>query len=159
LILFTVLQGCANFAGLDDLRDAPPDTYADGGPPCIKPTAGMVVSADTTLCSGTFALSSRDAAIEVVTDGVTLACDGTVLDGERNGGDVENPTVGIRIGALSGVTVRGCTAKGYRYGLVAKGSKQLTLDSIHLDDNFTDPTEGWVSDLTLQQAGGGALID
>ena len=125
---------------------------------CIAPTAGMVVTADTVLCPGTFPMSvpAGQAAISIVADGVTLTCLGTRISGVGPVGPVASPNVGIRVDGHDGVTVDGCAADSFRYGLVARDANKLVLRGLDLDDNFTDPTAGWVQD-TVQ--GGGIRLE
>src|SRR5512140_2360140 len=87
-----------------------------GSTACVPATVGMSITADTTLCAGTLManVSPGAAAITIDADGVTLTCAGTILQGSSTG-DTMSPTVGIRIEGRKNVTVKGCTAKGFRY--------------------------------------------
>ena len=156
--------GCNSVSGVGDFQfDLPP---VDQPIPCIDPVPAMVITEDTTLCAGTFAMpvSSGAAAIDVVAGGVTLRCLGTMLDGQGSVGlDPDDPTVGIRVGAYEDVTIKGCGAHGYRYGLFAKGASTLTLSDGHFDDNFTDLSAEWVYEVygggvRLEQVSG-AVVD
>src|SRR5262249_31096097 len=125
---------------------------------CKTPTAGMTVKSNTTLCSGTYALNvaAGAAAVNVTASNVTLACKGTVIQGSGPMGPTGNPNVGFRANGVSNVTIKGCTAKTFTYGASANSSSNLTLDSDHFDDNFTDATQGWVND-SVQ--GGGVRLE
>lgn len=126
---------------------------------CTPLAAGMVVTRDTTLCAGPHrvAIASGEAAITIDADDVTLRCDGAVIENRSGfGADGAPPSVGIAIGARRGVRVEGCGARGFRYGLVARGARDLVLEDVHLDDNFSDASREWVQD-TVQ--GGGVRLE
>ncbi|MBS1123222.1 MAG: hypothetical protein H6Q90_5450 [Deltaproteobacteria bacterium] len=125
---------------------------------CVHPTSGMTITTDTTLCGGTFALAAgtTGAALTIDADNITLRCLDTVIEGAQQFGTVEAPTVGVSIGAHRAVTIRGCTIRSYRYGVTANGATDVSLSSLHLDDNFTDPAADWVQDTVK---GGGIRFD
>lgn len=128
------------------------------GVACTAPTAGMVLTSNTTLCAGTYPMNvaAGAAAITVGANNVKVTCNGTVIQGSGAIGPTENPNEGFLIDGRSGVTIQGCTAKSFRYGAVVRGSSNTTLDGVHLDDNFTDPAAGWTQD-SVQ--GGGIRLE
>jgi parallel beta-helix repeat protein len=135
-----------------------PDEDEDAPGPCIDPHAGMIILEDTLLCAGTFAIEVGHGVAAVTIEGSDLAltCDGTMLEGTGGFGTTEEPTVGIRIDGGANVTVRGCGARGFRYGLVANDATAVRIENANLDDNFTDPSADWVQD-TVQ--GGGLRLE
>ena len=153
LLVFAAL-GCNSVSGVGDLEF---DLVPPKPTPCTEPTHGMVIDSDTTLCAGTFLMDAAagSAAIEVGAADVTLTCLGTILEGSGTSMHPEEPSVGIRVGPLDGVTVEGCGARGYGHGFAALGATNLTLTDVHFDDNFTDPSADWLGDVH----GGGILLD
>ncbi len=125
---------------------------------CVAPTAGMVITQNTVLCSGTYAfpIAAGNAAITIAADDVTLTCLATRISNQGIPAPMSSPNVGIRITGRDGVTVDGCAADNFRYGLVATDATDLTLTDLDLDDNFTDPTAGWVFD---DVQGGGLRLE
>ncbi len=129
---------------------------------CTPFTNGMVVTRTTKLCGSAVrrvAVAAGDAAITIDGDDVTLTCDeGSVIENTSGfGANSAPPSVGIRIGARRNVTVKGCAARGFRYGLVAKGTRDLKIEGAHFDHNFTDESQEWVQDGV--QGGGVRLED
>ena len=125
---------------------------------CKNPTSGMAITANTTLCAGTFAMNTPpgSAAITIGADNVTVTCNQTILQGPGASGATASPNVGFNVVGRKTVTLKGCTAKGFQYGAVVKNSSSVTLDTMHLDDNFTDPAAGWVQD---GEQGGGIRVE
>lgn len=160
-LILLALPACNLVSGIDDFdfRDPPGTGGAGGNGACVTPVVRMQIAEDTNLCGGThsLAVAPGEAAIEVIADGVTLSCEGTILEGgvgTYSAEDDDPQTAGIRI-AKNGVTVRGCAARGYRHGIVVSGASDVVLDAIAADDNFTDPASGWVGDVR----GGGVLLE
>jgi parallel beta-helix repeat protein len=110
------------------------------------------------LCGGTYSMSTTagHAAITVGADNVTVTCAATVLKGPGPVGPSVAPNVGFSVVGRSTVTLRGCTANGFQYGALVKSSSAVMLDTMHLDDNFTDPNAGWVQD---SEQGGGVRLE
>ena len=125
---------------------------------CADVNAGMTIRQDTTLCGETYELSVApgDAAVSIGADGVTVRCKGTVLKSAAGMGKTKNPTVGFRIDGHSDVTLEGCAAHGFRYGLAAKDASNITVTGANFDENFHDPSLGWVQD-SVQ--GGGIRLE
>lgn len=169
LAVAPLAAGCTVVSGLDDIAfDATTSgsgstTTGVGGAgggttlPCTEPVAGMTIATSTRLCAGThaFAVADDGAALDVVADDVELECDGTVLDGGGQGKGAQG--TGIRVGPFQRVTVSGCSAKGYRHGLVATGAAELVVEGVHLDDNYDDPDDE--AFLSEDRPGGGLLLD
>jgi len=115
---------------------------------CVNPTAGMVITSNTTLCAGTFSMNvaAGNAAVTVAANNITVTCSGTTLQGKGPVGPDVSPNVGFSIVGQTGVTLLGCTAHNFQYGAVIQNSSSITLDSVHFDDNYTDPNQDWVQD-------------
>jgi parallel beta-helix repeat protein len=125
---------------------------------CTNPTNGMVITANTTLCAGTFAMvtAAGAAAVTVAANNVQVTCNGTRLVGPGPVGPGASPNVAFSIVGRSGVTLLGCSANAFQYGAVVKNSSAITFQSTHFDDNYTDATQGWVQDAVQ---GGGIRFD
>ena len=119
----------------------------DQGIPCQNPpSSSFEVSSDVVLCAGSFQVPGTMAAMRVVASNVNITCLGTILENTSGFGSTEAPTVGILLDGVQGVTIEGCGARGYRYGLVAQDASGLELSEMELSDNFTDPSADWVQD-------------
>jgi parallel beta-helix repeat protein len=127
---------------------------------CVTPTAGMTITQSTTLCPGTYSMSVADgqAAVTVAANNVALNCNTAHLVGSGPG-SVSNPNAGIRVGAFSAVTVSGCIASSFRFGLQATGAGNLTVSNSHFDANYNDPSLGFVDNGPQGVEGGGILFD
>lgn len=141
--LLIVPLGC----GIDGEAPAPVETQA-AATSCTKPTAGMTITKNVTLCAGTFTMNTAAgaAAINVGASNITVTCSGTIIQGPGPVGPDVSPNVGFSIVGRSGVKLLGCAAKKFQYGAVVKNSSSITLDSTHFDDNYNDPTIDWVQD-------------
>ena len=100
-------------------------------------TPGMVVTRSTTIRPGTWQAPAGDsAAIVVRGDGVVLDLSGVELVGS---GDRHHPDrftgVAIRIEGGREVTVRGARIRGYRVGILARGTQDLRLLDNDLSHN------------------------
>ena len=125
---------------------------------CVTPTAAMVITTNTTLCAGTFSMNipAGAAAITVGANNVTVTCSGTTIQGTGPVGPGVSPNVGFSVIGQSGVTLLGCTAHNFQYGAYVQNSSSVTLDSVHFDDNYSNPGADWVQD-SIQ--GGGVRLD
>ena len=95
-------------------------------------TPGMVVTSDTRIEAGTYAApgsASLDSALIVVRgDDLTLDLTGVRLDGIDAGADPDQARgVAIRVEGGSNVIIRGGTLRGYRFGILARGTRGLAL--------------------------------
>ncbi|MFH0817545.1 MAG: LamG-like jellyroll fold domain-containing protein [Candidatus Micrarchaeota archaeon] len=89
--------------------------YSNGAT-CVSPTAGMVVSADTVLCPGTFILPYG---IDIASSNIKLACFNTVL--QRQSPSDPSSAIYIRPG-LSNILVSGCEIRDFSSGIYANGT-------------------------------------
>jgi parallel beta-helix repeat protein len=144
----------------------PPDQDDEAGepdgeeelPPCIEPVRGLEILEDVTFCPGTYDIASAvdSPAMTIGANDVTVECLGTVIVGTGELGTAEAPTVGLKAMERDFVTVRGCTLRGYRYGVLLDTGMDAVLDDVHLDGNYSDPDL-----LSLGQdlpTGGGLLL-
>lgn len=103
--------------------------------------AGMVVTESVRIQPGTFrapAPASLDSPLIVVRgDGIDVDLTGVTLEGVSPWADPDAADgVAIRIDGGSDVTIRGGTIRGYRFGILARGTRDLSV----LD---TDLSHGW----------------
>jgi parallel beta-helix repeat protein len=171
-LFLVAISGCgssnpSNDAGADAM---PPDfssgealivdakVTADQGETCVKPSAGMQIAKDTTLCAGEYSLgdASSKGAIQITAPNITVSCKGTVLKGGKLYKTTDPKEIGIVIKNQQNVTVKGCAVHGYRFALVAATSKGLSILENDFSDNFTDEKAEWVFD-SVQ--GGGIRFD
>jgi parallel beta-helix repeat protein len=147
-MLITALWILPSACGVEGDGHTPVEERSGAVTGCTNPTNGMVISANTTLCAGNFAMSTAAgaAAITVAASNVQVTCNGTRLVGPGPSGPSVIPNVAFSIVGQSGVTLLGCSANAFQYGAVVKNSSGITLASTHFDDNYTDPTQGWVQD-------------
>ncbi|NJD18654.1 MAG: hypothetical protein FIA95_05135, partial [Gemmatimonadetes bacterium] len=95
-------------------------------------TPGMVVTSDTRVAPGTYRVAgfeSLDSALIVVRGSeLTLDLSGVRLQGVPDGADPDQ-AAGIAVLVDGGVNViiRGGTLRGYRFGVVARGTRGLAL--------------------------------
>jgi parallel beta-helix repeat protein len=160
LLLLLPALACGPSSDLSlDSRDPLDDSEAERQGLCVRLTSPRVITTSTALCAGVHPVkvAPGQAAITIGAAGVILSCaSGATLEGTGGFGTSAQPTIGILVGAHADVTVRGCGARGFRYGLVARESARLTVDQGRFDDNFNDPSQGWVQD---NVKGGGIRLD
>lgn len=141
------MWSCNGISGVDDYVfdlvptvQPPGDDEGGGAPvPCTTPTVGMVIESDIVLCAGDYAMpvGSGDAALEVAADDVTVECLDTVVDGAGAVGfEAEEPTVGIRVGAHHGVTIKGCGARGEHEVLARSGTREI-FETVEVEEGQT----------------------
>jgi parallel beta-helix repeat protein len=121
-------------AALLPLLAAAPLAAQDGSEP-VAWAPGMVITRSTTIRPGTWQAPAGDsAAIVVRGDGIVLDLTGVELVGS---GDRQRPDrftgAAIRIEGGRGVTVRGARIRGYKVGVLARGTQDLRL----LDNDFS----------------------
>ncbi len=132
---------------------------------CVRPRPGLVITQNTTLCPGTYRLDvpAGQAAVTVAASGVRLVCNGTVIESTAPMGPTDRPNVGIQVQGRNDVSIEGCAVHGFRYGVVVRDARNVTVDGVDADDNFTDPRAGWVQDsvqgggLRLERVHGGLV--
>jgi hypothetical protein len=104
-------------------------------------TPGMLVTADTRIAAGTYrvagAASLDEALITVRGDGVTLDLSGVTLEGLPAGADPDLARgIAVLVDGGSHVVIRGGTIRGYRFGVVARGTLRLSLFENNLSHSW-----------------------
>lgn len=100
--------------------------------PQSQPRRGMVITRSTRIAPGVYnmpAPSSLDSAVLTIRgDNITLDLRGVTLVGSPVAGEPDAARgVAIRVDGGRNVTVLGATARGYRVGLLARGTQRLAL--------------------------------
>jgi parallel beta-helix repeat protein len=124
--------------------------------PVVRLTPGMSVTESVRIEPGTYDLpgpaSLDEALITVSGDGVTLDLSGVVLRGIPVESDPDRATgVAVRVDGGSDVTIRGASIRGYRFGIVARGTRNLRIVD-------SDLSYGWKPRL-FSQVGQESLVD
>ncbi len=107
----------------------------------IPLTAGMVVTSSARITPGTYRLqapaSTDSALVTVKGDGITLDLTGVTLEGTARDADPDQARgVAIRIDGGTNVTIKGATVRGYFIGILARGTRGLTLSGNDLSHNW-----------------------
>ena len=102
---------------------------------------GMVVTESVRIPAGTYRVQGRpsldEPLIVVRGDGITLDLTGVRLDGLSPDADPDQAAgIAILVDGGTGVTIRGAWIRGYRFGVVARGARDLSI----LD---SDLSYGW----------------
>ncbi len=102
------------------------------GQETVEFTRGMVITRSVRIEPGTYtapaATSPDSALITVRGDDLTVDMTGVELIGAPAGGDPDLATgVALRIEGGDDVTIRGATIRGYRVGILARGTRELSL--------------------------------
>ena len=121
----------------------------------VVPDRYTRVSFEPAQYPGLEAPASRDAVIEVCTDGVRLDLSGVVLDGERNGG------VGIWVHDCEDVTISDGIVIGFHYGIRADNVSNLNIRGCVTSDNANPSDAGWLPDIdgpVAEGFGGGIYL-
>ena len=105
------------------------------GLPRENPRVGLVVTRSVRLTPGTWHLtpdpSLDSAAITIRGNGITVDARGVTLLGAPDSADPDRYAgVAIRVEGGHGVRVLGATIHGYRFGLIARGTRGLVLDGL-----------------------------
>jgi len=101
----------------------------------------MVITTSTRITPGTYRLTasqSPDSALVVIRgDGITVDMRGVRMEGTAIDADPDAARgVAIRIEGGRNVAVRGATIRGYRFGIIATGTRGLTLEGNDLSHNW-----------------------
>jgi hypothetical protein len=104
-------------------------------------TPGMVITTSTKITPGTYRLTaSRSADSALITirgDGITVDMRGVRLEGTPLDADPDAAQgVAIRVEGGRDVTIRGATVRGYRFGIIAAGTRGLVLEGNDLSYNW-----------------------
>jgi parallel beta-helix repeat protein len=91
----------------------------------IVPTDGMVITENTRLVPGIYALPQG---LILAADGITLDGSGALLVGQDQTGTA------IRCNGRRGITIRGVAISGYYHGIRADHCQDVTVDSVRIRD-------------------------
>jgi hypothetical protein len=109
--------------------------------PTVRPTPGLVITRSVRVAPGTYrwrASANPDSALLTVRgSGITVDLRGVTLIGTPpdSAPDAAQGTA-LFIDGGDGVTVRGLTARGFRFGISARGVRGLRLEDNTLSDNW-----------------------
>ncbi len=101
-------------------------------------TPGMVITESTRIRPGTYTLPGTDSALITIRgSGITVEMRGVQLVGTDPAADPDVARgTAIRIDGGTDITVRGATIRGYRFAIVASGTRNLTLTDNDLSHNW-----------------------
>ncbi|MCD6549828.1 right-handed parallel beta-helix repeat-containing protein [Candidatus Micrarchaeota archaeon] len=94
-------------------------------PACITLQNSMIITGDVTLCPGTYEVNG-DVFMRVVTDGVNVRCNGTVI---RYVGDGDGIAVLVSEDA-DNVNISGCTFEGFKEGVHWYGDNGVFMNNL-----------------------------
>ena len=106
-----------------------------------KPRVGMVITRSTKLTPGRYRLAAPasldSAAITVRGDNITVDLRGVTLEGVDPSADPDQGAgVAVRIEGGRNVRVLGARIRGYKVAIMARGTRDLSLDSNDLSNNW-----------------------
>ncbi len=104
----------------------------------VPVTDNMLVTQNTKLRPGvyTFDDPEGDGVIRVAADNITLDATGVTL----NSGDANFGGSGVIVRGRNGVTLRGGTVGGFRYGLRVENSSGVRVENANISGNYKDKT-------------------
>ena len=114
---------------------------ADAQTPPAELRAGMVVTASVRIAPRVYTVhapaSLDSAAIVIRGNDLTVDLTGVTLEGSARDVDPDmRPGVAIRVDGGRNVTIRGARVRGYKVGIIARGTRGLTLVDNDLSDNW-----------------------
>ena len=105
-----------------------------------QPIAGGVITASRRLPPGTYRLASADAAHPALTirgSNITVDFSGVTLRGAPESADPDTFTgLAVLVDGGENVTIRNLTVRGYKIGLLAKGTRRLRITGADLSYNW-----------------------
>jgi parallel beta-helix repeat protein len=112
-----------------------------GQVPTVELRPGLVITRSVRVAPKTYRLpapSSVDSAVIVVRgDDLTVDFTGVTLEGSARDADPDaRAGVAIRVDGGRGVRIRNARVRGYKVGIVARGTRDLTLADNDLSDNW-----------------------
>lgn len=112
-----------------------------GAQPTVPLRAGMVITESVRIAPGTYRMAapvSMDSALITIRgDGITVDMRGVRLEGLAPEADPDLAQgIAIRVDGGRRVTVRGATIRGYRFAILARGTRGLTLEDNELSHNW-----------------------
>jgi parallel beta-helix repeat protein len=99
---------------------------------CVSPMNGLIINSNTTLCSGTYYISTIDTSndIAITAPNVVLTCNETIIIGDDNG-------IGIHTESTNDI-IQGCTILNYQYPIALYGTSSIIFNNTL---NGSDSTE------------------
>ncbi len=111
-----------------------------GRTPTQPSEAGMLITRSRTLPAGAYRLPSKDIAHPAITirgSNLTVDFAGVTLRGASSGADPDTFTgLAVLLDGGQNITIRHLTARGYKIGLLAKGTKGLRIVDADLSYNW-----------------------
>src|SRR5690348_1908067 len=109
--------------------------------PTVELTAGMVITQSVRVTPKTYQLrapASLDSAVVTIRgDDITVDLSDVTLAGSAAGADPDTRAgVAIRIVGGRNVRIQGARIRGYKIGILARGTRSLTLTGNDLSDNW-----------------------
>ena len=107
----------------------------------VRPTVGMVVTHTTKIAPGTYRLpagTAHDAVFIIVRgNGIRLDLTGVTLEGAPVGADPDAAfATAVRVDSGRAVNIVNGTIRGFRYGIVARGTRHLAIAGTDLSYNW-----------------------
>ncbi len=100
-------------------------------PPTVVPRAGLVITRSVIVRPGTYDLPATDSTpiLTIRGNSLTVELTGVVLRGSPRGTAPDRfHGTAIRVDGGTGVVLRGATLRGYKVGILARGTRGLTLE-------------------------------
>lgn len=96
---------------------------ATGSTTCTEPLSGLVINSSTTICSGTYYMTTFDTTNDIFlnNDDIDVVCNNTIIIGDGNGPAMHTNR--------TNVTVTGCTFKEYQYPIMITGNSTVILSN------------------------------
>src|SRR5687768_7682680 len=118
-----------------------PATTALGQVPTVELRPGLVITRSVRVAPKTYRLpapaSVDSAAIVIRGDDVTVDFTGVTLEGSARDADPDaRAGVAIRVDGGRGVRIRNARVRGYKVGIIARGTRDLVLTDNDLSDNW-----------------------
>lgn len=109
--------------------------------PAVRPTVGLVITHSTRIAPGTYRLpagTSSDAVFLIVRgDGITLDLTGVTFEGAPPSADPDAAfATAIRVEGGNDIRVSGGRIRGFKFGIVARGTKRLAITGTDLSYNW-----------------------
>ena len=86
---------------------------------CITPIDGMVITEDTTFCTGTYSIPNG---ITIDANNTTLNCSNAILDGNGTKEGVSTSN--------TGVTIKNCILNNFKKGIMSLGSNNIIQNNV-----------------------------
>lgn len=109
--------------------------------PAVRPTVGLAITHSTRIAPGTYRLpagtSSNATFLIVRGDGITLDLTGVTFEGAPPSADPDAAfATAIRVEGGNDIRVSGGRIRGFKFGIVARGTKRLAITGTDLSYNW-----------------------